>query len=374
MRGKLAGCVLCLTLSLSHPLTLLTAQAPEPVKSVSFPTIKPADLKEWLTYIASDELEGRQVFTEGYGIAAEYVAEHLRQWGVKPLGDHGTYFQIVRVRTNAAGDGSATRLTRNVVGLVEGTDPILKSTYVFFGAHLDHVGYSVNDRDEHLDGSTVGVVRNPIAGDKIWNGADDDGTGTTAELAVAKAFATGPKPRRSVVFIWHAGEEADLYGSKYNAEFPVVPLDKVQCELNIDMIGRNRDDDPAQANTLFVIGADRISTDLHNLIVDTNTTLAAPLRLDYQYNDPTDPENFYVRSDHYSYAQKGIPIAFFFTGTHPDYHANSDSVEKILFEKQARIAQLVYQTGFAIANAPGVLERDNKGPRAGKNWSGKIGK
>jgi Zn-dependent M28 family amino/carboxypeptidase len=265
-----------------------------------------------------------------------------------------------------------TRLTRNVVGMVRGSDPTLSETYVMFGAHLDHVGYAVNDLDQHLDGSQVGVVQTPITSDTIWNGADDDGTGSTAELALAQAFAKGPRPKRSVVFIWHAGEEAGLYGSLYNADHPVVPLDKVQCLLNIDMIGRNRDNDPGQANTVFVIGDDRISTDLHNIIVDTNGTLPKPLKLDYEYNDPADPNSFYTRSDHYSYASKGIPIAFFFTGTHPDYHANSDSVDKILFDKQARIAELVYRTGFSIADAAATLERDNRGPRAGRGFSGRL--
>jgi hypothetical protein len=138
------------------------------------------------------------------------------------------------------------------------------------------------------------------------------------------------------------------------------------------MIGRNRDDDPRQAGTVFVIGADRISTDLHNLIVDVNGTLRTPLKLDYEYNDPADPNSFYTRSDHYSYASKGIPIAFFFTGEHPDYHANSDSVDKILFDKQARIAQLVYQVGFSIADGAGVLRRDNRGPRSGRGFSGRL--
>lgn len=555
------------------------AQAPEPAKGVRFASISPADLKEWLTYISSDEMQGRQVFTEGYGAAAEYVAERLRQFGVKPIGEHGSYFQIVKLRSyrvtrhsavtvevngqtrvfkdgehvnfpataggrqtvtfvgaefvggaqaadygnlNVSGklvlsfagsggrggggrgragyafqtahagafvsylapvpataaadeavaraqeqltqaqaayaaavaqraggrgagvlpgrgraaaapadipatttrvdavvppqftaddtfydfvlsggpakftdlkdkaarneplapfsvpgvritvsvdntyDALTTQLTRNVVGQVDGTDAQLKGTYVLFGAHLDHVGYATSDQD------IKGRVNNPISEDKIWNGADDDGTGTTAELAIAKAFATGPKPKRSVVFVWHAGEEADLYGSRYNADFPIVPLQQIQCQLNIDMIGRNRDNDPAQANTVFVIGDDRISTDLHNAIVDTNATLASPLRLDYEYNDPTDPNSFYTRSDHYSYAAKGIPIAFFFTGTHPDYHANSDSVEKILFDKQAHVAQLVYQTGFAIANSERTLIRDNKGPRAGRGFTGRL--
>ena len=510
------------------------AQAPAPAKGVAFPTVDPEDLKAWLTYLSADELDGRQVFTEGYGIAAQFIAERLREWGVKPLGDAGTYFQIVKVQSyrverrssvvvevrgerltfrdgdhvifppdaggrqtlvfngvevagaptpvpeaggklvlvltpsaasamgeaapetlawQAAGAGATiqyagtaplvatdaerradlgptpervdrlvppqltvdsvflsallsgvsggvsdvearlsrgqaaplhvpdvkvtiqvdntyepltTRRTRNVIGMVEGTDARLKDTYVLFGAHLDHVGYAVSNDDAR------GRVNNAIETDRVWNGADDDGTGTTAELAIAKAFAQGPKPRRSVVFLWHAGEEAGLYGSRYNAAFPVVPLDRVQCLLNIDMIGRNRDDDPRQANSVFVIGADRISTDLHNLIVDTNASLPNPMTLNYEYNDPRDSNSFYTRSDQYSYASKGVPIAFFFTGTHADYHANSDSVDKILFGKQARVAQLVYETGFAAADTDRPLRRDRRGPRAGVGFHGKL--
>src|SRR6185436_6344664 len=259
----------------------------------------------------------------------------------------------------------STQLTKNVVGIVEGTDPVLKNTYVMFGAHLDHVGYRT---------SAAGGAPSSGEPDLISNGADDDGSGSTGLLGIAKAFATGPKPKRSVVFVWHAGEEAGLLGSKYNADFPIVPLDKVQAQLNIDMIGRNRDDDPGQANNVFVIGADRISTDLHNLVVDTDATLAKPVHLDYEYNDPSDTNSFYTRSDHYSYAAKGIPIAFFFTGTHPDYHQVGDQVEKILFTKLVSIAQLVYQTGFNIANTDKVLVRDNLGPRSGKGFEGKIKK
>jgi len=178
------------------------------------------------------------------------------------------------------------------------------------------------------------------------------------------------------VVMWHTGEEAGLYGSRYNADFPVVRLDKIQAQLNLDMVGRddcdNRDAD--YRNSLFVVGADRISTDLHNLIVDTDATLSKPLTLDYEMNDPNDPESLYTRSDHYSYASKGIPIAFFTTGLHADYHRVSDSVDKIVFPKMTRIAQLVYQVGFAIANTDRVLDRDNKGPRSGKGFQGKIEK
>jgi Zn-dependent M28 family amino/carboxypeptidase len=258
-----------------------------------------------------------------------------------------------------------SQFTQNVVGLVEGSDPVLKDTYVFFGAHLDHEGYAPGNEPK-------GRVNAPLEQDRIWNGADDDGSGSAALLAMAKAFVTGPRPRRSVVFVWHAGEEAGLLGSSYMAENPVVPIERIQAQLNVDMIGRNRDNDPDEEDTLYVIGADRISTDLHNLIVDVNASQARPLTLDYEFNDPADPNRFYVRSDHYSYASKGIPIAFFFTGEHPDYHANTDSVDKILFPKLVRIAQFIYETGFQIADSSTPLERDNRGPRSGRGFTGKL--
>jgi hypothetical protein len=291
------------------------------------------------------------------------------------------------------------QITHNVVGMVEGSDPVLKDTYVLFGAHLDHVGYSQTGTAR--GGSTDGcrrrspaaqdavvaagkVVQRPSRGaapgargaaptgpidqrDLVSNGADDDGSGSTSLLGVAKAFAGGPKPKRSVVFVWHSGEEGGLYGSRYNADFPIVPLEKVQVQLNMDMVGRDDCDNIEGdfTNTLFLVGADRISTDLHNLIIQTNTTMTKPLTLDYELNDVNDPEGVYTRSDHYSYAVKGIPIAFFTTGLHPDYHRITDTVDKITFPKMTRISQLVYQTGFSIANTDRVLERDNKGPRTG---------
>jgi Zn-dependent M28 family amino/carboxypeptidase len=260
--------------------------------------------------------------------------------------------------------------------MVEGSDPVLKDTYVFFGAHLDHTGYRTSAGGGR-GGARGGGGAQPDSNeppDLIFNGADDDGSGSTGLLGIAKAFATGSKPKRSVVFVWHTAEESGLLGSRYMADHLPVPIEKVQAQFNTDMIGRNRDDDPAQGNTVFVIGADRISTDLHNLLVETNQTLPQPLNLDYEYNDPSDSNSFYTRSDHYSYAAKGIPIAFFFTGTHPDYHRASDEVDKILFPKLTRIAQLVYQAGFNVANSERTLERDNLGPRAGVGFSGTIAK
>lgn len=650
------------TAAWSQPWKLLaqspaTTPAPQPATGIKYSKISADDMKEWLTYLSSDQLMGRQIFTEGYGLAKQYVAEHLKEWGVKPLGIDGTYFQPVKLkgykvtrnssvtveangqsktfkhgdhvtfptsgggkqtltfssvefvgygqaadyqgrdlkdklvvtipnlmpaapaagqrgrgaaagaaapalpvpapaatpvapglaaRGGAAGaialgakgfigytvppaqpsaaelaltqaqaalaqanaavtqaqqalrggnggnggrggaaqpaaagrgaaatvdlttvlrvdgivtpqfngdqafyealfEGSAVKfadilasaqrgdaiapvtlaakvtinidntfevlneqVSHNVVGMIEGSDPVLRSTYVMIGAHLDHIGYSQTGtgRGPGPDGcrrrspaaqaavvASGKTIQNPGAGrggagnggnggargaapaavipfdqrDIINNGADDDGSGSTAELAIAKAFATGPKPKRSIVFVWHTGEEAGLYGSRYNADFPVVPLEKVQAQLNIDMIGRDDCDNVEgdYTNSVFVVGADRISTDLHNLIIATNSTAAKPLALDYEMNDLNDPEGVYTRSDHYSYANKGVPIAFFTTGLHPDYHRVSDTVDKILFPKMARIAQLVYESGFSIANTDRVLERDNKGPRTG---------
>ena len=546
-----------------------------------------ADLREWLGYIASDELEGRQVFTEGLGLAAGYIADHLAAWNVKPGGEDGTYFQTVKVlgvratskasvavevngqtRVFKDGDGIVfpkrmggkqtiasdriqfvgyglqmpssgeddyanvdpagkiviflgpgqktlppgsfrlvnarsrnavakgavatigpvltgaqrrgpaaaappapsgrpdetatssapiarvaagvdngdfttverydaptppaltatddffeflfsgsevpyadlkdkvakgeplppialkgvkltlnvdadytvvrTRLTRNVVGMVQGTDPKLRDTYVAFGAHYDHIGYTETPVEPSRSVATFGTScpgqsrDTPRPGDNINNGADDDGSGTVGLMALAKAFAQGPKPRRSLLFIWHSGEEAGLYGSRYYADFPIVPLDRIAAQLNIDMIGRNRCDDPGFEDTVYLVGSDRISTELHNLNEDANTSLANPLTLNYDLNDPADPESIYTRSDHYSYASKGIPIIFFTTGLHRDYHYVTDEVAKIDFPKLARITQLVYATGTRVANLDHIPVRDNKGPRKGKGAGGKI--
>jgi hypothetical protein len=263
-----------------------------------------------------------------------------------------------------------TQLTSNVVAIVEGSDARLKNTYVAFGAHYDHVGYAEGEVVT-TDGSSrrtgaPGRVTPGHEDDRIWNGADDDGSGTAALLAIARAFAEGPRPKRSLLFVWHAGEERGLLGSRYFADYPTVPIESIVTQLNIDMIGRNRDDKASEANTVYLVGSDRISSELHAINREANAAMPKPMTLDYEFNDPTDPESLYTRSDHYSYAAKGIPIIFFTTGLHPDYHANTDEVSKIEFEKMARITQLVYETGLRVANLDHAPMRDNLGPRAGK--------
>jgi hypothetical protein len=562
------------------------AQPPAPARA-GLNSIDAAELKDWLSYVASDQLQGRQLYTEGLGLAAAYIADHLEAWGVKPGGEDGSYFQAVKIRSirtssNASvtlevngetrtfkdgegitfprnmggkqvingedihfvgyglqipsvsmddyasadpkgkvivylgngprtmpqgsnrlvtararnavekgaiavigppslgrgrGRGTAvtpaapaapapapadagsrgaqpvarggfgqpdsgdfttaqrldmpivpalaaqdeffeflfsrsqtqyaqlkdlaanqeplppfalkgvkltinvdadytvvrTQLTRNVVGIVPGADSKFSDSYVALGAHYDHVGYSQlpaatgRGFGGNAPGGCTGQTRDtPRSGDVISNGADDDGSGTVALMALAKAFALGPKPKRSLLFMWHSGEEAGLYGSRYNADFPVVPIDKIAALLNIDMIGRNRCDDPKEDDTVYIVGSDRISTELHSLNQEANENLPNPMRLDYEMNDPADPESIYTRSDHYSYAAKGIPIIFYTTGLHRDYHYVTDEVSKIKFPKLARITQLVYATATKVANLEHVPVRDRKGPRAGK--------
>jgi hypothetical protein len=252
-----------------------------------------------------------------------------------------------------------TRYTRNVVGMVEGNDARLRDTYVAFGAHYDHIGYS------------QGILPSGQT-DRINNGADDDGSGTVSLIALARAFAKGPKTKRSEIFVWHAGEELGLYGSTYFVDHPTVPLDHIVAQLNIDMVGRNHDNSESESNTVYTVGADRISTELHNIMIDANASLPRPMKINFDLNDRTDSERIYYRSDHYSYAAKGIPIIFFTTFLHPDYHRPSDEVDKINFDKMAHIGQLIYEIGRRAGNLEHAPVRDFQGPRMGKGGQGKI--
>lgn len=233
--------------------------------------------------------------------------------------------------------------TRNVVAIVPGSDPKLKKEYVAFGAHIDHVG-----------------MRTTGTGDRIFNGADDDGSGTVSILEIAHAFLTGQRPKRSCLFVWHCGEEKGLWGSAYYTEHPTVDLKDVVTQLNIDMIGRSKpagDTKPANKlltgpNEVYVVGSTKMSTDLQKTSEAVNKAF---LKIDfnYKYDDPKDTERIFYRSDHYNYAHKGIPIIFYFDGVHEDYHRPGDEVSKIDFVKMSRVAQTVYATGWTLANASG---------------------
>jgi hypothetical protein len=234
--------------------------------------------------------------------------------------------------------------SENILGFLEGTDK--KDEVIVVTAHYDHVGIS------------------PLAqGDKINNGADDDGSGTVGVLAIAKAFVQAKKegkgPRRSILFMTVTGEEKGLLGSEYYSEHPIFPLDKTVVNLNIDMIGRR---DPAHKDSapyIYVIGSDRLSSELHTLSEATNKTYSN-LVFDYLYNAEDHPDQIYYRSDHWNFAKKNIPIIFYFDGIHEDYHKPSDEVDKIEFDLLALRTKNVFHAAWEIANRENRLVVDKK--------------
>jgi hypothetical protein len=327
------------------------------------------------------QLTASDAFFEFLFSGSGHSYQALRDLAAKqePLPDVSLRDVTITITVDAEYDPVQTRLTRNVVGIVRGTDSKLRDTYVAIGAHLDHTGYQqfAPGGGGAAGGAQIGFCTGqtrptPRPGDVVNNGADDDGSGVVSLLAIAKAFATGQKPKRSVVVVWHSGEEEGLYGSRYMADYPVLPAGGMVAMLNVDMVGRNRCDDPAQANTVYVVGADRISTELHNLNESANAALPRPLTLDYELNDVADPESFYTRSDHYSYALKGVPIIFYSTGLHRDYHYVTDEVDKIEFGKMARIAELIHATALRVGNLDHAPARDFAGPRVGRGQTGPI--
>jgi Peptidase family M28 len=225
-----------------------------------------------------------------------------------------------------------TRQTENVVGLLEGSDPKLKDEVVVISAHHDHLGKD-------------------LAGN-IYYGADDDGSGTTTLLDLAEAFSKNPaKPKRSVLFLSVTGEEKGLLGSGFYTNHPIIPLENTFTDLNIDMVGRTDDlhqDRPA-LNYVYVIGSDKISPQLDSILLAANKE-SEHIDLDYKYNDENDPEQYYRRSDHYNFAKHNVPIVFFFTGNHKDYHKPTDTIDKIQFEKMLKIDHVIYNLAWKLGN------------------------
>jgi hypothetical protein len=463
--------------------------APPSAWKKGFDSIQPADGRRYLGYLAGPEPMGRGTGQPGYQKAADYVAARFKEFGLKPVGDDGTYFQnlpfwrsntidegssirmigtpltlsagrsfrftsmpapvdstavvveiapkgdvlevapevlarrivlvqaerpsirlraaISRARpaavlfvqpkmgmpqytvrrsapTTAGNTGTAvgditadaarglvdhlgmkdmpggyrvsTRLVRvvgkmesgiikvpNVVGLLEGTDPTLKAEIVGLGSHLDHLG---------------------VSGGQIYYGADDDGSGSTALLQVARAFSINPqKPKRSLLFMAFCGEEMGLVGSGYYASNPIFPHERMIAELQMDMVGRNSvgaqngdrnrmDIESENIDTIRLVGSKRISTDLHNTILDVNKYVGFKFKYD--------AEDVYTRSDHYQFAKNGIPIAFLFSGFHPDYHQPTDTIEKINFDKIANAARLFYMTAATLSETPERPRKDVK--------------
>jgi hypothetical protein len=247
--------------------------------------------------------------------------------------------RIVKADISASAMKKETKVrAENVLGFLEGSDPKLKSEILVISGHYDHEGLTTSGTD------------------KVNNGADDDGSGTTGVLMMAEAFMKAKKagkgPKRSILFMTVVGEEKGLLGSEWYSEHPVFPLANTIVNLNIDMIGRTGfeyQNKPDSANYVYVIGSDKLSTELRTISEAANATYTK-FKLDYKYDDPADTERIYYRSDHYNFAKHGIPIIFYFNGVHEDYHKPSDEIGKINFPLLAKRAQLVYYTAWELAN------------------------
>jgi hypothetical protein len=279
---------------------------------------------------------------------------------------------------------------RNVVGIIRGSDPALRGQFVAIGAHPDHVGFNANPIDHDsarayaqaiLEATMVGndfrsitpeqraaikvnldSIRKlrPVRRDSIMNGADDDGSGSMAVLEIAEAVSRmQTKPRRSIIFVWHTAEERGLLGSNFFTQYPTVPRDSIVAQINLDMIGRGRANDipGGGPDYLAVVGANRLSTELGGMVEANNQKQTRPLKLDYRFDQPIDPQsawsaynNIYGRSDHANYARYGIPIAFFFTGLHADYHRPTDEPQYIDYPHYTRITNYIRDLLLDVAN------------------------
>ena len=306
-------------------------------------TINKKDLFKHLNILSSDSLEGRETGKPGQKMAADYIASHFKNIGIPPY-KKKTYYQKFKVKSKKhickCEDCDLDFFKRvfkrkriikgeNVLGFIEGTD--LKDELIIITAHYDHLG-----KHDRL----------------IFNGADDDGSGTVAAMEIAEAFMIAKKegygPRRSILIMPVSGEEKGLLGSKYYTDNPIYPLEKTVANLNIDMIGR-LDDWHDTANYVYLIGSNRLSLDLHNISEEINLKHIG-LDLDYRFNKEDDPNRYYYRSDHYNFAKNNIPVIFYFNGVHEDYHKTSDTIEKIDFNKIERITKLIFLTAWELAN------------------------
>lgn len=294
-------------------------------------SITSTELKDHLYTFASDEFMGRETGKPGQKKAAKYLKTEYQKLGISsPLGENDYYQDISSAYFNDRfGD------TENVIAFIKGRDYDTKSReYVVISAHYDHVGTDAQGN--------------------VYNGADDDGSGTVAILEIAEAFKkaaeNGYRPKRSIVFLHFTGEEKGLLGSKFYSENPVFPLEETVTNLNIDMVGRIDAAHKNAPNYVYLIGSNMLSTELHQLSEAANEEFVH-LNLDYKFNSKTDPNRFYYRSDHYNFAKHGIPVIFYFNGVHEDYHQKTDEPDKIEYDLLAKRARLIFYTAWKVANA-----------------------
>jgi Zn-dependent M28 family amino/carboxypeptidase len=314
--------------SCKNTQTTVSKDNSDPTKYLKSITEK--NLKTMLYVVASDEMEGRETGSKGQKKAGLYMIEQYKKNGISfPKGATDYYQKVPASFLNARRNENLPD-SENIWAFIEGTEK--PEEVLVISAHYDHVG---------------------IKDGEIYNGADDDGSGTVALLEMAKAFQKAKKeghgPKRSILFLHVTGEEHGLHGSRYYSENPLFPVANTITDINIDMIGR-RDVEHANTNNyVYVIGANRLSTDLHNIVVAQNEKYTK-LDLDFKFNDPKDPNHFYERSDHYNFAKLGIPAVFLFNGVHEDYHGKGDEPEKIEYDALTKRTQLAFVIAWDLAN------------------------
>ena len=348
-------------------------------------SITPGDLRTRLFIYADDSMMGREAGTIGNFKATSYIASELARMGLEPAGDSGTFFQDIHITTARFAGSPVAAYARNVVAILRGSDPAPRNEYVAIGAHNDHLairptavdhdslraynfeltrlGAPVWDRRTRarrdslrsqikINVDSLHQIR-PARRDSIANGADDDGSGTVTVLEIAEALAAMPeRPKRSVIFVWHTAEEKGLLGSKWFTEHPTVPREQIVAQLNMDMVGRGGAADilGGGPDYLQLVGSRRVSTELGDIVEAVNSASPRPFKFDYEFDANGHPERIYCRSDHYNYARYGIPITFFTTGLHPDYHQVTDEPQYIDYEHMTRIADLVRDIAVRVAN------------------------
>jgi len=344
--------------------------------------ITPRDLQDRLAAFSHDSMMGREAGTIWDTKATDYVAAEFAKVGLEPGGENGTYFQSVPnivVRDTSVERGVA----RNVVAIVRGTDPALRGEYVSITAHNDHVGYSHRPVD-HDSLRAFNIVIRPMGADSrphtpspdetariraildslrkvhpprldsIYNGADDDGSGTIALIEIAQAMARGNvKPRRSILFVSHTAEEKGLLGSEWYTDHATVPIDSIVAEFDLDMVGRGSAHDIKGGGPTYleVVGSRRLSKEFGDWLETVNAKEPVPFVFNYEYDAPGHPEQYYCRADHYNYARYGIPSVSLSRGGHMDYHQLTDEAQYIDYPDYARLTRMVFDAAIFVANA-----------------------
>lgn len=325
---KIAPFCLLFVLNISCTSQKDVFSIPNPTKYIN--SITANELKTHLYIVASDDMEGRETGSLGQKKSGEYLINQYKASGVSfPKGATDFYQRIPASYLNANRNDNLLD-SENVWAYIEGSEK--PNEVIVISAHYDHIG---------------------IENGEVFNGADDDGSGTVALIEIAQAFAKAKKegngPKRSILFLHVTGEEHGLLGSKYYVENPLFPLSNTITNVNIDMIGRHDAFHNDSSNYIYLIGSNYLSSDLFNICEAANKNYIN-LFLDYKFNDINDPNRFYYRSDHYNFAKNKIPAVFLFNGVHVDYHKATDEVDKIEFDALAKRTQLAFAIAWELAN------------------------